>query len=190
MFSQLSCRQREAGMRSASPDTSGMIRNADRDLFAQHHRQAEPVLFSLNTSLARFREPLKASSDLHHTPPVLEAYSPPSPINGASPPPPTLGNTHIPEVAVQQLHVSVQHLQGEQLVIALVQTGAEIQAGVPAGGEGPHGGGLYPRLHCVVCFYAVFPLPVYGERAHKGGGGGGGVPPLSLSWLHLLLNWP
>lgn len=44
-------------------------------------------------------------------------------------------NAHISKVLVQQLDVSVQHFQGEQLVVMVVQTGAEIQTGVPAGSE-------------------------------------------------------
>lgn len=44
-------------------------------------------------------------------------------------------NTHISKVFIQQLNVSVQHFKSEQLVIVVVQTGAEIQTGVPVGSE-------------------------------------------------------
>lgn len=77
----------------------------------------------------------------------------------------------------------MQHFKGEQLVIVVVQPSAEIQTGVPAGSKRTerkedlnvfHMDILHLFCHCVVCYYVVFPVPVYGELDHKKGGG---VPP-------------
>ena len=40
-------------------------------------------------------------------------------------------STYISKVSIQQLYVSVQNLEGQQLVILLIQSHTEIQAGVP-----------------------------------------------------------
>lgn len=41
-------------------------------------------------------------------------------------------STYAAKVFIQQLDISVQHFQGQQLIILVIQTSAEIQAGVPA----------------------------------------------------------
>lgn len=56
-------------------------------------------------------------------------------------------HTYAPEVFVQQLHVAVDELQGQQLIVSPLDGAAEVQAGVPGGGIGgnkgawPMGGG-------------------------------------------------
>lgn len=44
----------------------------------------------------------------------------------------TLNFAYISKVSIQQLHISVQHLQAQQLIVLRLQTSTEIQAGIPA----------------------------------------------------------
>lgn len=103
----------------------------------------------------------------------------------------TVENTHISKVLVQQLHVSVQHFQGEQLVVVVVQTRAEVQTGVPAGSEDKKGAFtcIYiniPHLFCCSVAVFVFPPPFYGNLIRQDDQEAV-LFPLSLSWVHL---WP
>lgn len=41
-------------------------------------------------------------------------------------------STYIAKVFIQQLHISVQHFEAQQLIILVIHTGTEIQAGIPA----------------------------------------------------------
>ena len=43
----------------------------------------------------------------------------------------TFSSTYVAEVFIQQLDVSVQHFEGQQLIILGLQTSTEIQAGIP-----------------------------------------------------------
>ena len=45
----------------------------------------------------------------------------------------TSSSTYVAEVFIQQLDISVQHLEGQQLIILVLQTSTEVQAGIPAG---------------------------------------------------------
>lgn len=42
----------------------------------------------------------------------------------------TFGSTYIAKVFIQQLNISVQHFEGQQLIILALQTDTEIQAGI------------------------------------------------------------
>lgn len=44
--------------------------------------------------------------------------------------------THAAKVLVQELHEAMDDLQRDQLVVLLLNGTAEVQAGVPAGGDG------------------------------------------------------
>ena len=46
----------------------------------------------------------------------------------------TRGETHTAEVFIQQLHVSVDDLQRDELVVLRLDCTAEVQTGIPAGG--------------------------------------------------------
>lgn len=41
-------------------------------------------------------------------------------------------STYVSKVFIQQLNISVQHLEGKQLIILVLQTSTEVQAGIPA----------------------------------------------------------
>lgn len=43
----------------------------------------------------------------------------------------TSSSTYIAKVFIQQLNISVQHFEGKQLIIVVLQTSTEIQAGIP-----------------------------------------------------------
>lgn len=47
----------------------------------------------------------------------------------------TFNFTYIAKVFIQQLDISVQHFKGKELIILVLQTGTEIQAGISAGVE-------------------------------------------------------
>lgn len=42
-----------------------------------------------------------------------------------------VNSTYIAEVFIQQLNISVEHFQGQQLVILVVHSSTEIQTGIP-----------------------------------------------------------
>lgn len=44
----------------------------------------------------------------------------------------TFGSTYVAKVFIQQLDISVQHFEAQQLIIPVLHTGTEIQAGIPA----------------------------------------------------------
>lgn len=44
----------------------------------------------------------------------------------------TFGSTYISKVFIQQLDVSVQHFEAQQLIILVLYTSTKIQTGIPA----------------------------------------------------------
>lgn len=123
------------------------------------------MLFCLNTSSPWFKHQLQAFPERRRPSPA--AWRPPIHQTKQHLCLPTFENTHISKVFVQQLHVSVQHFESEQLVVAVVQPSAEIQTGVPAGSKGKEKVLLQGDAVFVLLLFLFF---LYGERGDKTGG--------------------